>query len=194
MRIMRIVFNHIDMPSRRRRFRTKPKPQPKRPPANEEIKAPQVRLVTADGGQAGVVDTKEAVKQAQESGYDLVVVAGKADPPVARMIDLGKHMYEKRKQTAKQRAKSKSGGIKGVRIGFKTDEHDWNVRLKQAARFIEEGNKVKLEMRLRGREKQRGEQAQKKMEEFVAAIEVPARVEGNFSRSPNNLSVVLTKA
>lgn len=182
------------MPSRRRRFRTKPKPQPKRPPANEEIKSPQVRLVTAEGEQAGVVDTKEAVKQAQESGFDLVVVAEKADPPVARMIDLGKHMYEKRKSTAKQRAKSKSGGIKGVRIGFKTDDHDWNVRLKQASRFLEEGNKVKLEMRLRGREKQRGDQAQKRMEEFISEIEVPARLEGNFSRSPNNLSAVITKA
>lgn len=182
------------MASRRRRFRARPKPQPKKPPANKEITAPEVRLIGADGSQLGVVLTKEALIKAQDGNQDLVIVAEKADPPVARLIDLGKHMYEKRKADAKQRAKSKSGGLKGVRIGFKIDEHDWNIRLKQASRFLDEGNKVKLEMRLRGREKQRVEQGVKKMQEFIGQVEGGAKQEGNISRSPNNLSAILVKA
>lgn len=179
------------MPSRRRRFRARPKPQVKKPPSNKEIKVPELRLIGAEGEQLGVISTKEAQEMAEKSGHDLVVVAERADPPVARLLDLGKHMYEKRKIDAKQRASSKSGGIKGVRIGFKTGEHDWKVRLKQAAEFLEDGNKVKLEMRLRGREKARGDQAIRRMEDFINEIEIPAKKEGNISRSPNNLSVVL---
>ena len=181
------------MPTRRRRFRARPKPQPKRPPANQEIRVPEVRLIGAGGEQLGILPTREAFARAQEAGQDLVIVAEKAMPPVARILELGKYMYEKRKADAKQRAKSKSGGMKGVRIGFQTDEHDWNMRLNQAAEFINEGNKVKVEMRLRGRERQRLDQAQAKIEQFIREMPIPARQEGNISRSFNNLSVVLTK-
>lgn len=182
------------MPTRRRRFRARPKPQPKRPPANEEIRVPEVRLIDASGQQAGVVSTAEALTRARETNQDLVLVAEKAQPPVARILDLGKYVYEQRKADAKQRAKSKSGGMKGVRIGFKTDQHDWDMRLKQTAEFIEEGNKVKLEMRLRGRERQRADQAQAKIEQFIREVPLPVRAEGGISRSFNNLSVILTKS
>lgn len=182
------------MPTRRRRFRARPKPQTKRPPANQEIRVPEVRLIGLDGQQLGVVATGEAQARARESGSDLVIVAEKANPPVARILELGKYMYEKRKADAKQRSKSKSGGVKGVRIGFQTDEHDWNMRLNQAAEFIKEGNKVKVEMRLRGRERQRLDQAQAKIQQFIHDMPLPSRQEGNISRSFNNLSVILTKA
>lgn len=182
------------MPTRRRRFRARPKPQVKRPPANQEIRVPAVRLIGVNGQQVGVVPTAQALAQAQEAGHDLVVVAEKAQPPVARILDLGKYVYEQRKADAKQRSKSKSGGIKGVRIGFKTDDHDWNMRLKQTAEFIAEGNKVKLEMRLRGRERQRANQAQNKIEQFIREVPLPVQAEGGISRSFNNISVILTKS
>ena len=182
------------MASRRRRFRSKPKPQTKRPPANAEISAPQIRLVGVEGEQLGVVDTKKAQEDAAQLGYDLVVVAAKTDPPVVRMMDLGKFMYEKRKKEAKQKSKNKGGEIKGVRIGLKTDDHDWNFRLNQASKFLEEGNKVKLEVRMRGREKSRGDLAQKKIEEFIAAIPGGARVEDKISRSHHGISTTLTRA
>lgn len=181
------------MPTRRRRFRARPKPQPKRPPANLEIRVPEVRLIGGDGEQLGVVPTQEALTRAHEAGSDLVIVAEKATPPVARILELGKYMYEKRKADAKQRAKSKSGGMKGVRIGFQTDEHDWKMRLNQAAEFIQEGNKVKVEMRLRGRERQRLPQAVGKIQQFIKDMTIPVRQEGTLSRSFNNLSVILTK-
>lgn len=181
------------MASRRRRFRARPKPQPKRPPANEEIRAPQVRLIGAEGEQLGVMTTKKAIAEAEKLDMDIVVVAEKADPPVARIQDLGKFMYEKRKKQAKQRVKSKSSEVKGIRIGFKTGAHDWELRLNQADGFLEQGHKVKLEMRLRGRERYRTEIAIEKIREFVAAIPGGAKIEGAIGRTRGNLSAMLTR-
>ena len=181
------------MSSRRRRFRARPKPQAKKPPTNEEIKAEQVRLVGPEGEQMGVMPTAEAIAKAQEADTDIVVVAEKTDPPVVRMLDIGKHMYEKRKKQAKQKNQSKSGNIKGVRIGFKTGEHDWNLRLKQASGFLEEGHKVKLEIRLRGREKSRMNQAEQKIKEFITAVPDGAKLEGTIGKSPRGLTALLTR-
>lgn len=181
------------MSSRRRRFRARPKPQPKKPPANDEITAPEVRLIGAAGEQLGTMSILDARARAQELETDLVMVADKTAPPVVRLMDVGKHMYEKRKKQAKQKVKSKSGNIKGVRIGFKTGEHDWNLRLKQANEFLAEGNKVKLEIRLRGREKSRMNQAEQKMHEFIAAMADGAKIEGGIGKSPRGLSAVLTR-
>lgn len=179
------------MPSRRRRYRHRPKPQPRKPLANEEIKVPQVRLVGSDGSQLGVVPTSEALAKAREEESDLVMVAGKIDPPVVRIMDLGKHMYEKRKKQAKQKAKTKGKDVKGVRLGFKTDEHDWNMRLNQAARFLEEGHKVKAEMRLRGREKQRFDLAEERLKRFIGEIPNGAQQEGTIARSHNAITIVI---
>jgi translation initiation factor IF-3 len=152
-----------------------------------------MRLVGPDGAQLGVVSKEQALTMAQEQGYDLVVVAGKTIPPVVRMMDMGKFMYEKRKKEAKQKAKNKGGEIKGVRIGLKTDEHDWNFRLGQTANFFADGNKVKLEVRLRGREKQRFDLAEKKLMEFIDQVPGGARAEDTFSRSRNGLTIVITR-
>lgn len=155
--------------------------------------APEFRLVGPDGAQLGVVAKTEALAMAKEQGYDLVVVAAKASPPVVRMMDMGKFMYEKRKKDAKQKAKNKGGEIKGVRIGLKTDDHDWNFRLQQTAGFFADGNKVKLEIRMRGREKQRGDLAEKKIMEFIEQVPGGAKMEDGFSRSRNGLTVVITR-
>lgn len=181
------------MTSRRRRFRARPKPTFKKPFSNEEIRVPEVRLVGVDGQQLGVVSTVEARRQANEAGYDLVMVAEKAQPPVVRILDLGKHIYEKRKKEAKQKSKSKGGEIKGVRIGLKTDEHDWQMRLRQATEFLEQGNKVKLEMRLRGREKSRLDLAEKKIREFITQVTGGAKAEGDMGRSPKGVTILLTR-
>lgn len=181
------------MPSRRRRYRHRPKPEIKKPPANEEIIAPEVRLIGSGGEQLGVMPTSEAIAKAQEEGSDLVMVAEKTNPPVVRILDLGKHIYEKRKKDAKQKAKSKGKDIKGIRIGLKTDDHDWNLRLAQAADFLASGHKVKLEIRLRGREKQRFDLAELKIREFVTGVPGGAKQEDSSSRSQHGLTVLLTK-
>lgn len=182
------------MASRRRRYRARPKPQPKRPPANDEIRFPEVRLVGAEGQQLGVVPITDARQQALEAELDLVMVAEKADPPVVRIMDLGKHVYDQAKKQAKQKARSKGGDVKGVRISFKIGEHDLGMRLAQANRFLSEGNKVKVEMRLRGREKGRTDLARQKVQEFVIQIPGGAQVEGGISTAPNMISAVITRS
>ncbi|MEX1112126.1 MAG: translation initiation factor IF-3 [Candidatus Andersenbacteria bacterium] len=182
------------MPARRRRYRHRPKTEVKKPPANDEISSPEVRLIGSDGSQLGVVPTEEARERAAAEESDLVLVAGKAEPPVVRIMDLGKHVYEQRKKQAKQKAKSKGKDIKGVRIGFKTDEHDWDVRLKQADKFLQQGHKVKLEVRLRGREKSRADLAERRIQEFILALPTAARQEDKVSRSHHGLSVLLVRA
>ncbi|MEX0649388.1 MAG: translation initiation factor IF-3 [Candidatus Andersenbacteria bacterium] len=182
------------MPARRRRYRHRPKPEVKRPPANDEITTLEVRLIGSDGSQLGVVSTVEAREKAAAEESDLVMVAGKANPPVVRIMDLGKHVYEQRKKQAKQKAKSKGKDIKGIRIGFKTDEHDWDVRIKQADEFLQEGHKVKLEIRLRGREKSRADLAERRIQTFVQALPTLARMEDKISRSHSGLSVLLVRA
>ncbi len=152
-----------------------------------------MRLVGRDGQQHGVVPLKEARVQAAQQGTDLVMVAEKADPPVVRLMDIGKHMYEKRKKQAKQKTKSKGGDIKGIRIGFQMGQHDWENRTKQAARFLEQGNKVRLEIRLRGRERGRLALAEKTMQEFIAAIPAGAKIEDTISKSPRGLNVLLVR-
>lgn len=181
------------MTTRRRRFRARPKPQVKRPPANDEIRVPEVRLVGVDGSQLGVVSIIEARRLAAEAFSDLVMVAEKTNPPVARLLDLGKHMYEQRKKEAKQKAHSKGGEIKGVRIGFKIGEHDWQMRINQANGFLEDGHKVKLEMRLRGREKGRMDLAERKIQDFIIALGSGAHSEGGLAKSPRGLTVLVTR-
>ena len=181
------------MPSRRRRFRARPKPQLKKPPSNDEIRSEEVRLIGAEGEQLGVMSTQEALHVAANSDTDLVVVSEKANPPVVRLLDMGKYMYEKRKKQAKQKTTTKSSEIKGIRIGFKIGEHDWQMRLKQANEFLKEGHKVKLEIRLRGYEKGRLPLAEQKLKKFVANIPDGASIEGLIGRSPRGLSVLLTK-
>lgn len=177
------------MSHRRRRYRAKPKNQidVKRPPANEEIDAAEVRLIGPAGEQLGVVSMAEAQKMAEEAESDLVAVAANSNPPVVRIMDLGKHMYEQRKKQAKQKAKTKGGETKGIRLTFKMAAHDQEVRLRQATAFLEEGNRIKLEMRLRGREKGMLDHAEKKIREFIALIP-GAAVDGNVSKTGNSIS------
>lgn len=181
------------MPSRRRRYRARPKPQPKRPPANDEIRFPEVRLIGPAGEQYGVVTIEDARQRAAEGEMDLVVVAQKVMPPVVRLMDMGKYLYDLRKKQAKQKAQSKGGDVKGVRISFKIGAHDQEIRLRQAEGFLDEGNKVKVEMRLRGREKGRTEMARQKIREFITLIPGGAELEGTISATFNSLSAVVTR-
>lgn len=181
------------MASRRRRYRARPnKILVKRPPANEGITSAEVRLVGASGEQLGVVATAEALRQAQEAELDLVMVAQKAVPPVVRIMDLGKYTYEQKKKIAKQKAKSKSGEVKGIRISFKISEHDRTMRLNKADEFLNDGHKVKIEMRLRGREKGRVDMAKNMLLEFVKAVP-NAEIEGTVGTAPNNISAVIAR-
>ena len=122
------------------------------PRTNEDITASKVRLINQDGDMIGVVPLAEAIQSAADVGMDLVEVSPDADPPVCKILDYGKYKYEQQKKAAEARKKQKTVDVKEVKIRPTTEEHDYNVKLKAARRFLNAGDKVKVSMRFRGRE------------------------------------------
>jgi len=112
----------------------------------------EVRVIGAKGEQLGVLQTREAIKQAQEQGYDLVEVAPKENPPVCRIMDFGKYLYEEKKKKRESKKKQTRVEVKECKFRPKIGEHDFQVRIRRAVKFLGQGNKVKLTVMFRGRE------------------------------------------
>jgi translation initiation factor IF-3 len=119
---------------------------------NEEIRVRDVRLVDIDGNQLGIMPTREALKIAEERQLDLVEIAPQAKPPVCRIMDFGKYKYEQSKREKEARKKQRVIDVKEVKIRPNIEDHDFSVKVRNAARFLKEGNKVKTTMIFRGRE------------------------------------------
>ncbi|MDA0651997.1 MAG: translation initiation factor IF-3 [Proteobacteria bacterium] len=119
---------------------------------NDLITAPEVRLVGADGEVMGVLPTAEALKKAEEAGLDLVEMAGNVDPPVCKILDYGKLRFVDQKRKAEARKKQKTIEIKEIKMRPGIDQHDYEVKMRAMRRFFEEGDKVKVTLRFRGRE------------------------------------------
>lgn len=119
---------------------------------NRRINAREVRLIDEEGTQVGIVSTREAMAMAEERGLDLVEVAPNAIPPVCRIMDYGKFRYEQTKKEREARKNQKQVELKQIRLEPKTDDHDLDVKAKQARRFLMDGDKVKFNLRFRGRE------------------------------------------
>ncbi len=119
---------------------------------NEEIDVPQVRLIGADGAPIGIVPVNEALESAYEADLDLVEISPNAEPPVCRVMDYGKFIFEKNKQKAAARKKQKQIHIKEIKFRPGTDIGDYQVKLRNLKRFLEDGDKTKVTMRFRGRE------------------------------------------
>ena len=122
------------------------------PRVNEEISVPNVRLVDEAGNMVGVVSRNEALTLAERAGLDLVEVAPGADPPVCKILDYGKYKYEEQKKKNEARKKQKVIEVKEIKLRPGIDEHDYDVKMRSMVKFIEEGDKVKVTMRFRGRE------------------------------------------
>ena len=116
------------------------------------IDVAKVRLVDADGEMVGVVDIEEALRRADEAGMDLVEIADKADPPVVKVLDYGKFRYEQQKRQNEARKKQKVIDVKEIKVRPNIDSHDYEVKMRNARRFIDGGDKVKVTLRFRGRE------------------------------------------
>ena len=119
---------------------------------NHEIRVPRVRVIGADGEQVGILERDEALAMAEDAGLDLVEIQPTAEPPVCRIMDFGKFKFEQQKKAAAQRKKSKQIEIKELKFRPTTDIGDYNIKLRNLQRFIEEGDKVKVNIRFRGRE------------------------------------------
>ena len=119
---------------------------------NEQIRSRKVRLVDSEGEQVGIKSRNEALDIAAERGLDLVEVAPQADPAVCKIMDYGKYKYEQAKKRQKAKKKQNVMKVKEVQMGVKIEEHDFNVKLKQAQRFLNNKDKVKVRLKFRGRE------------------------------------------
>jgi translation initiation factor IF-3 len=150
---------------------------------NEHIRAREVRLVGQEG-MIGVLPMRDALNMARERGLDLVEVSPNADPPVCRLMDYGKFLYEKAKRERKARKAQRSVDIKEIRLGLKTGEHDIDWMLRDASRFLQQGYKLKVRIRFRGREITYPELGRERLEQIaqrlsdVSEIESPPRIEG----------------
>jgi translation initiation factor IF-3 len=129
-----------------------PAPTREGPRVNEEINVPRVRLVDAKGQMVGVVPRNDALDMAAQAGLDLVEVAANADPPVCKILDYGKYKYEEQKKKNEARKRQKVIEVKEIKMRPGIDDHDYEVKMRAMLRFIEEGDKVKVTMRFRGRE------------------------------------------
>jgi translation initiation factor IF-3 len=148
------------------------------------IKLKEVRVINSDGEQLGVLDTREAIRKAEEQGLDLVEVAPTAKPPVCRIMDFGKYKYEMAKKAAESRKHQTVIVVKEIKLRPRTDDHDVNFKLNNIKRFLEDGNKVKVTVMFRGREMAHIDHGRAVLDRIVAelqndaVIEQPPRLEG----------------
>ena len=154
------------------------------PRTNESITASEVRVISSNGEQLGILSIREALNRAEDEGFDLVEISPKAIPPVCKIIDYGKLKYKEQKSKKEAKKKQKTIEIKEIKMRPGIDTHDYNVKLKALSKFIGGGNKVKISMRFRGREMEHrnlGFELLKKLTEEVvsfAKVEVSPRSEG----------------
>jgi len=150
-----------------------------------------VRLVDADGSQRGVVSLREALDAAAEAGLDLAEIAPGAQPPVVKVLDWGKYRYEQTKQLAKSRRNQKQVEIKQVRLGLKIGEHDLQVKLTRATKFLEFGHKVKISLLFRGREITRPELGRAILDRVLNQLDDLVTVEQAPQLSGRDLNMIL---
>ena len=154
------------------------------PRINEEIRAREVHLIDKDGSNKGNVSVAEALAFAQAAGMDLVEIAPNATPPVVKLLDYGKYKYQEQKKQAEARKKQKVVEVKEIKFRPMIDDHDYDVKMRAMQRFFEEGDKVKVTLRFRGREMAHIELGTKLLERVkedaskIAKVEMDARFEG----------------
>jgi len=158
---------------------------------NEQIRVPQIRVIDDQGNQLGIMTPFEALQIAREREIDLVEVAPTAQPPVCRIMDYGKFQYQQSKQDRQSKAKQKKTEVKGIRIGVRTDDHDLNFKKDQTEKFLAKGDKVKIEIVLRGREKAHAELARTNLVNFLKSIAIDYKVEQDIKRFPGGFNVVI---
>jgi translation initiation factor IF-3 len=151
---------------------------------NEEIDVPEIRLIDAEGEQAGIVSLEDALSQAQAATLDLVEISPDAEPPVCKIMDYGKKLFEVKKQQAAQRKKQKQTQVKEMKFRPGTDVGDYEIKLRNLTRFLENGDKAKVTLRFRGREmahQELGMEMLKRIEldlEELGAVEQYPKMEG----------------
>jgi len=162
------------------------------PNINERIKYPQLRVVDSDGKQLGVIDRLKALEIASNRELDLVLVSEKANPPVCRIMDYGKYKFEQEKKAKEARKKSHQTEVKEVKMRYKIDKHDYDVRIGQATKFLKSGDKVKCTVIFRGREIQHSNLAETLLLKMANDLEEQSEVQQKPKREGRNMIMFLS--
>jgi translation initiation factor IF-3 len=161
---------------------------------NHQIQAPEVRVVTDDGQQLGVMKISQALNLANEHGLDLVEVSPLAKPPVVKLIDFDKYKYQQKKIEQQQKKKAKKVEVKTIRLSVRIGKHDMEVKAKQASEFLADGNLVRVELRMRGREQAFADLAHDQIKNFQVMITSPNRVEVPAKKMGHTIALTLASA
>lgn len=151
---------------------------------NDQIRVRQVRLIGADGNQVGIVDTRDAIRQAREADLDLVLVGEQAQPPVARLLDYGRYRFELQQQEKEARKRSRQQEMKAIKFRVKIDDHDYETKVNHIRRFLKGGHKVKVTIMFRGRERTHPELGQELLNRVaqdvseLATVDSPPQIAG----------------
>lgn len=159
---------------------------------NGQIRVREVRLIGPDGDQLGIVPTAEALKQARQEGFDLVEVAAQATPPVCRIMDYSRYKYEQSKREKEAKKKQKVIHIKELRCKPNIEEHDYQVKLHHAERFLGKGDKVKVSLMFRGRQRSHPELGTRIIDRFIQDLEPVAVVEKGPLMEGRFINLILT--
>lgn len=158
---------------------------------NHQITAATVRVVAEDGEQVGVMSLGEALKLAGEHGLDVVEVSPQAQPPVVKIIDFAKFRYQQKKAEQLQKKKAKKVEVKTIRLSVRISEHDITTKAKQADGFLEEGDLVRVELRMRGREQAFLDLAERQVKNFQGKLTFPHRVEVPIKKMGNTFTMTV---
>jgi translation initiation factor IF-3 len=161
---------------------------------NNFIRAKEVRVIDETGKQLGIMNIFDAIDLAKSKGLDLIQVTEKVDPPICKIANYGKYLYTQQKKEKKIK-KPTGGELKEIRLTFGISPHDMETRAKQAKEFLEEGNKVKINMALRGREKAMGNFATEKVKKFLEQLNlvIPIKTERELKREPRGFTMIVSK-
>ena len=166
------------------------KPPEHRLRLNNQIRASNVQVIGPEGEKLGVMPLHQALQIAQERDFDVVEVGPTATPPLVKILDYGKYLYQKERR---EKGSGKSAGqeVKTVQIGFRTGIHDMQVRATQAEKFLQKGHLVKLELKLRGREKGMAPLGREKLKKFLTIITEPFEPEGELKSFPGGIGILV---
>ncbi len=161
---------------------------------NNQIRASEVRLIDESGKQRGVVPFQEALNLARERGFDLIQITEKVEPPVCRLGEYGKYLYQLEKKS-RETKRQEGGELKEIRLTFTISSHDLETRVAQAEKFLQKGNRVRVALRLRGRQNALEGYAREKVERFLEALgaHMPVKLEKELTKEPRGLSVIVVK-
>lgn len=161
---------------------------------NKEIRAPELRVIGAEGENLGVISVAEALKAAETAGLDLIEISPNAKPPVAKVMDYGKFQYELKKRESAARSKAKVSETKEVQIKVGTGENDMRLKAKKAAEWLDEGHRVRAELFLKGRYKGMEEAFLKsRLEKFLLLIPYPYRIAEPITRAPKGFAGIIER-